>query len=109
MRTAQVKDTRGNLLTVTLPSVGDIMNLRVGHQAPTCFHALGSKVTEIFARDVDVHGKAFVCYYAEFGEQSQISYSLKQDTLDRTFSLCSRYTSSELDALEAQARIAVLA
>jgi hypothetical protein len=35
-------------------------------------------VTEIFARSSDVDGKRFVCGYRRFGDNSQISFSIKE-------------------------------
>jgi len=35
-------------------------------------------VVEIFARGVDIYGKAYVCGYCQFGPTSRISFSLKE-------------------------------
>lgn len=102
MRTVAVQAPMGHYLTVTLPSLEDIQALRVGHVAPGCFRE--SRVVEIYGRGTDIHGKAFVCYYNEDGPSCRISYSLKEDELDRNFSLCMRFTSAQLDELERQAR-----
>lgn len=105
MRSVEVRDAQGYPLTVVIPDASDVMGLRVGDLAPGCFSE--SEVMEITARKNDVNGKAFVCYYVAFGTDARMSYSVKEDELVRTFGLCNRYKSVELDALERQARIAV--
>ncbi|HXF89302.1 MAG TPA: hypothetical protein VNK48_13195 [Xanthobacteraceae bacterium] len=36
------------------------------------------RVSRVFARDVDCHGKAFVCFYVEIGERTRMSMSAKE-------------------------------
>lgn len=36
------------------------------------------RIVEIFARGTDLRGREFVCCYTEFGQNSQISASLKE-------------------------------
>lgn len=86
-----------------LPTLDDVVNLRVGDLAPNCFGAL-AEVTEIRYRGTDLHGKAFVGYYTRTGHTSSISMSMKQDELVRHAGLLQ--TSAELDAIERRMRAA---
>jgi len=36
------------------------------------------RVVEVFARRDDIHGRAFVCFYTEFGEDARISDGAKE-------------------------------
>lgn len=84
-RTLQVRTTQGQQLTVVVPTREDIWNLQVGDMAPSCFPE-PRRVVRIYARKDDIHGKAFVCYYTEFGDGASISESAKEDEMH--FSIC---------------------
>jgi hypothetical protein len=58
-----------------VPTREDVLGLNVGDLAPNCFGEMRA-VTEIFGSGINVSGKAFVCYYAEFGPNSTMSHSL---------------------------------
>lgn len=100
-RTLSVKTTKGQQLTVVVPNREDILNLQVGDIAPSCFSD-PRRVTSITARRDDIHGKAFVCYYTEFGKGAQISESAKEDEMH--FSVCWKVDSlhSEMEHLRGQ-------
>lgn len=73
------------------PTRADILALRVGDLAPNCFGKL-ARVTEIHAQQDDIKGKAFVCYYIEFGDNgSTMSGSLKEDETLATVPTTSRW------------------
>ena len=84
---------------IYIPTRAEIQSLEVGDLAPDCF-GQWRLVTRIFGRGHDVKGKAYVCYYTEFGPTSSISNSLKEGEIHRTVALTGKYTSHELDILE---------
>ena len=83
-----------------LPKRDDIQNFSVGQWAVDCFGKLGI-ITDIFGRGNDTTGRAYICYYVQFGPHSTISRSLKENELVRTVPLCNKFKSFELDAIEA--------
>lgn len=94
---------RGHTAVARMPSEADVRELKIGDLAPDCFGRL-SKVTEIFARDVDIHGDRFVCYYTEFGANGSMSHSMKEGELVRTVPLTAALNSAECDQLESDMR-----
>ena len=84
---------------IYIPTRAEIEALRENDLAPDCF-GNWKRVTRVFARGVDVNGRAYVCFYTEFGPTSSISTSLKEGELHRTVALSGKYTSHELDVLE---------
>ena len=82
-------------LLIVKPTREDVQNLKVGDLAPNCFGQF-SRVTEIYAQRDNIHGKAFVCFYTEFGSNgSTISGNLVEDEIVPTIPLTSRYLRSE--------------
>jgi hypothetical protein len=78
-------------LLVVKPTRKDIESLKVGDYAPNCFGQFG-KITEIYARGNNVHGKAYICYYTEWhGKDSSISESMEEDETLATIPLCGKY------------------
>jgi hypothetical protein len=100
-RTLSVRTTKGHFLTVTVPTRNDIANLKVGDFAPSGFTD-PRRVVETTARRDDIHGKLFVCYYTEFGENARMSGSAKEDEMD--FSVCWKVDSlhSEMEHMRGQ-------
>ena len=88
-----------------IPSRDYIEKLEIGGLVLDAF-GNWAKVTSISARKEDINGKLFACFYAEFGADSTMSGSVKEDCLVRTAALSSRHTSAELDAIEQTLRIA---
>jgi len=88
---------------IYIPTRSEIEDIRENDLAPDCF-GNWKRVTRIFARGVDVNGRAYVCFYTEFGTTSSISNSLKEGELHRTVALTGKCTSHELDALEEEHR-----
>jgi hypothetical protein len=84
---------------IFVPTRAEIEALKEGDPAPDCF-GNWRPVTKIYARGDDVKGKAYVCYYTEFGPGASISNSLKEAELHRTVALTGKCTSRELDAIE---------
>ena len=84
---------------IYIPTRAEIEALEVGDLAPDCF-GHWKLVTRIFGRGDDINGKAYVCYYTEYGVRGSISNSLKEGQINRTVPLCGRYTSHELDQME---------
>lgn len=85
-----------------IPTTTEIAALRVGDLALNPFGHF-ARVAEITYRGIDVHGKAFVGYYTDFGDRSgRISNSMKAGELMRTVALSVRHTSRELDQIEAE-------
>jgi len=84
---------------IYIPTRSEIEALKEGDLAPDCF-GQWRRVTKIFSRGDDVNGKAFVCFYTEFGPGASISNSLKEGEINRTVALKGKYTSHELDLIE---------
>ena len=82
-----------------IPTLADVENLKVGDLAPNCSGKL-SKVKDIRFRGRDIYGRAFVGVVLEFGENSGISESYKEDELVRTTATSNAHTSWELTAIE---------
>jgi hypothetical protein len=83
---------------IYIPTRSEIEALKEGDLAPDCF-GQWRRVTKIFSRGDD-NGKAFVCFYTEFGPGASISNSLKEGEINRTVALKGKYTSHELDLIE---------
>lgn len=81
-----------------VPTKRDVECLAPGDIAPTIFG--WAKVVSIAYRGTDITGRAYVGYYAEFGENAIISHSLKENELDRSLLATSGMTSAEVDAIE---------
>jgi hypothetical protein len=88
---------------IYIPTRAEIEALKEGDLAPDCF-GNWRRIAKIYARGDDINGKAYVCYYTEFGPTSSISNSLKESELNRTVALTAKYTSHELDVLEKEYR-----
>jgi hypothetical protein len=84
---------------IYIPTRSEIEALNEGDLAPDCF-GHWRRVTRIYARGDDLNGRAYVCYYTEFGPTSNISNSLTEGEINRTVGLTARYSSHELDVLE---------
>jgi hypothetical protein len=81
----------------------DVDLVEVGATAMSPF-GRPAMVTKVYARGVDVNGKAYVCFYVEHGENGgAISNSLKEGELVRTVQLSFRHDSATLDRIEARA------
>ena len=89
------------MIEIYIPTRTEIEALKEGDLAPDCFGQL-RKITRIHAKGNDVNGRAYVCYYTEFGPGASISNSLKEGKLHRTVALTGKYTSHELNVLEEQ-------
>jgi hypothetical protein len=88
---------------IYIPSRSEIEALKEGGLAPDCF-GNWKQITKIYGRGHDVNGKAYVCYYTEFGPTSSISNSLKEGEIHRSIALAGKFTSHELDDLEGKHR-----
>lgn len=85
---------------VDFPTRDEIVNLKVGDLALDAFGKM-AKVVSIFAQKDDIKGRAFVCYYTEFGGRGgSCSMSRKEREVTRTAAMSNAYTSAEIDALE---------
>jgi len=82
-------------LLFTKPTRKAVENLKVGDLAPDCFGRM-NKVTSITYHGDDIHGKAYVGYYVEFGDNAQISGSLKEDEILATVPLTAKYIRRDL-------------
>ena len=84
---------------IYIPTRAEIQSMEVGELAPDCF-GHWRRVTKVYAKGHDVNGKAYVCYYTEFGPEASISNSLKEGEINRTVALTGKFTSHELDLME---------
>ena len=83
-----------------LPTKDQIERLQVGDTAINAYGGF-TKVVEVFARGVDVHGKAFCCYYTQDEDSdTKTSMSMHEGQLCRTLRICSLHTASELREIE---------
>ena len=84
-------------ILVTKPTRTDVQSLTEDDLAPDCFGSM-RRVTRVYARGDDIHGKAYVCYYVEFGEASgsTISESLKEDEILSTDPLTRKWKQARL-------------
>ena len=87
------------MLEIFIPTRSEIEALKEGDLAPDCF-GNWRRVTKVYSRGDDVNGKAYVCFYTEFGPEATISNSLKEGEINRTVALTGKFTSHELDILE---------
>lgn len=78
-------------MRVVRPTREDVYGLRVGDMAPDCFGNL-APILEITARQDDIGGKAFCCYYTAFGTSGgRISGSVKENEICPTVPLVRRW------------------
>jgi hypothetical protein len=84
---------------IYIPTRAEIQSLEVGDLAPDCF-GQWRRVTKIYGRGDDRNGKAYVCYYTEFGPTSSISNSIKEGEIHRSVALTGKFTSHELDEMK---------
>lgn len=83
-----------------IPTRSQVESLHVGDMAINPFGKM-AEVTEVFARGVDVKGRAYICYYTRTGtETGSMSNSMTEGELVRTVPLTFKYTSVELDRIE---------
>jgi hypothetical protein len=85
-----------------IPTAQEIQSFQIGDLAPNSLSKEWQPITEIFARDKNVNGQWYICYYTRLRENSTISHSLVEDKLDRTIWTSRDYTSHELDKIEKQ-------
>jgi len=92
-----------------VPDESDVLSLKAGDFAPDCFGRM-SRVTRVFARSADIHGRAFVCYYCAMSARDTeengcgCSASMKAGELVRTVALTGVLDSAQCDALEEEMR-----
>lgn len=78
-------------ILITCPTREDVEALKVGDLAPNCFGGMAI-VKEITYRGVNLKGKAYVGYYAAFGDNNgSISGSLIENQTVSTVPLINRY------------------
>ena len=75
---------------IVTPTRAEVQALSVGDMAPDCFGRV-ARVVEIFGRGDDVQGRAYACYYTEFGPGSSISGSVKEGATVATVPLTAKY------------------
>lgn len=61
-----------------------IDNLQVGDILPNVFGQMKA-ITCIFAKGIDVEGKAYACFNQQFGETSEMSHSIGEGSAVRIF------------------------
>ena len=88
---------------IYIPTRMEIEAFKENDLAPDCF-GNWRRIVKIYAKGHDVNGKAYVCYYTEFGPTSSISNSLKEGEIHRSTALTGKFTSHELDILEEKQR-----
>jgi hypothetical protein len=81
-------------LAVIRPSRDDVQNLAVGDCIPDCFGRM-ARVVRIYAQRDDVSGKAFVCFYTDFGSGSSMSGSMKEGEIYMTLAVTSQFHRTE--------------
>lgn len=89
------------MTTFFIPTRQQIESLTTGDLALNCFGRMAEIVGEVY-RAKDVNGKLFAHYYTKMGEGSKISHSMKEDELVRHVGTSAKFTSWELDKIEAE-------
>jgi hypothetical protein len=84
-----------------IPTKQEILDLEVGSLAPDYTGKL-KPIVKISAKQQDVNGKWFCCYYVKHSENGSVSGDLKEDELHITVPLSNQYKSHELNIIEAQ-------
>jgi len=84
-----------------IPTRQDVESLKVGDMALNCF-GRQAEVVEISFRGTDLKGKQFVGVKLDFGPNSTITQSFKEDELVRHVGTSAKYTSHQLDVIEAE-------
>lgn len=80
---------------VERPTREDVQNLKVGDMALNPFGRY-AEVKNIFAQKDDINGKAFVCYYTDYGPGSTISNSAKEGEVTPSMAVTSKYMQNYL-------------
>ena len=75
---------------VVRPTREEILGLQVGDQAINVFGGLG-RIVEIFARGVDVKGRAYACTYIESSSGLKISHSFSEGEVVPTIPVIRRF------------------
>lgn len=77
-------------VTIYKPTLEDVQSLQVGDLVPDCFNRL-KPVSRIYHRGTDINGKAYVLFYTQQGENSQMSGDLKEDEIVITLAFTGRW------------------
>ena len=54
------------------------------------------EIVEIYGRGIDIHGKAYICYYTKFTDNSKISHSMKEGEVVPTVEITQRWHQARL-------------
>lgn len=84
-----------------IPTRTDIESLVVGDKAMDCF-GKQNEVAKIEHKGFDINGKMFICYATWFSHATTISMSMKEDELVRHVGTSAKFTSHQLDDIEAE-------
>jgi hypothetical protein len=84
-----------------IPTRSDIEAMQVGDKAMNCF-GRPARVVEVSFRGTDIKGKAYVGVKLNFGPNSTITQSFKEDELVRHVGTSAKFTSHQLDDIEAE-------
>lgn len=90
------------MLKAIIPSKEDVINLSVGDYVLDTWGRNQAKVVDIYGYGLTPDGKEWVCFHQQFGPHSTISNDRVEDRLQRTVALTCRFTSHQLDDLEAE-------
>lgn len=82
-------------IIVSRPTRDEVQGLMVGDLALDCFGKM-SRVVSIYAQCDDIHGKAFVLFYTEFGRKSSVSGSMKEGQVVPTLPVTEKWKRTEL-------------
>lgn len=100
-----LNEVTGKSVTLRIPEAVDVLNLKVGDDAPNCFGGI-RMVTAIFHRGEDRNGVPFVCYTVAMSDRDTIqngcgcSSSMKVGELMRTMAATCAFKSADLDDVE---------
>jgi hypothetical protein len=95
------KDKFGNLLY--MPTREEVESVKEGDLLLSCFGRM-ERVKNVAYRGTDIHGRAYVGVYLEWGADASISSSYKEGELFITVPLSFAYKSDELRAIECEMR-----
>lgn len=84
-----------------IPTRSDIEALQTGNMAIDCFGHEAEIVSEVY-RGADIYGKLFASYYTQLSNNAMCSMSMKEDELVRHVGTSAKFTSHQLDLIEAE-------
>lgn len=81
-------------VTIYKPTFEEVQSLQVGDLVPNCFNCM-KPVSRIYHRGTNINGKAYVLFYTQESENSQMSGSLVEDEFVLTLAVTAKWNRIE--------------